>query len=207
LRRDLIRLALLGLCGVVVLVAYTTARIWEQGARDEQRPADAIVVLGAAQLNGRPSSVFKARLEHAVSLYQAGLAPFLIVTGGKADGDWTTEAAVARAFAIEHGVPAKAILVEDRGRTTLESMRTVGAMMRTRRLRSAVFVSDRTHLLRVLRMARDQALTGWGSPTMTSPTDTDPELRVDATIHEVAALGAYFLGGVGGPELRSRVGQ
>jgi uncharacterized SAM-binding protein YcdF (DUF218 family) len=86
-------------------------------------------------------------------------------------------------------------------------MRTVGAMMRGRGLRSAVFVSDRTHLLRVLRMARDQDLTGWGSPTTTSPTDTELALRVDATIHELAALAAYFVGGVGEPEPASAAGQ
>jgi len=122
------------------------------------------------------------------------------VTGGKAAGDRTTEAAVAREYAIQHDVPANAILVEDRGRTTLESMRSVGAMLRDRGMRSAVFVSDRTHLLRVLRMARDQGVTGWGSPTRTSPTDTEPGRRADATIHELAALAVYFVGGVGDAE-------
>ncbi|HEY0444024.1 MAG TPA: YdcF family protein [Candidatus Limnocylindrales bacterium] len=207
MRRDLIRLVLLGACGIVVLAAYTTLRIWEQGERDEQRPADAIVVLGAAQYDGRPSPVFKARLDHAVSLYQTGVAPVFIVTGGKAAGDRTTEAAVARAFAIDHGVPASAILVEDRGRTTLESMRTVGAMVRARGLRSVVFVSDRTHLLRVLRMARDQGITGWGSPTRTSPTDAEFGRRVDATIHELAALAVYFVGGIGDADPGSATSQ
>lgn len=206
MRRDLIRLALLGLGGAIVLAGYATVRIWDQGQRDEQRPADAIVVLGAAQYDGRPSPVFKARLEHAVSLYQRGFAPILVVTGGKAAGDWTTEAAVARAFAIEHDVPANAILVEDRGRTTLESMRSVGAMLRGRGLRSAIFVSDRTHMLRVLRMARDQGVNGWGSPTGSSPTDAEFASRADATIHELAALAVYFIGGVGDPESRTAAG-
>lgn len=200
MRRDLIRVALLGLGGAILLAGYATLRIWDQGERDEQRPADAIVVLGAAQYDGRPSPVLLARLEHAVSLYQRGVAPLLVVTGGKATGDWTTEAAVARAFAIEHGVPASAILLEDRGRTTLESMRSVGAMLRGRGLRSAVFVSDRTHMLRVLRMARDQGVNGWGSPTGSSPTDAELTSRADATIHELAALGVYFIGIGGDPE-------
>ncbi len=85
---------------------YATYRIWAQGQRDEQRPADAIVVMGAAQYDGRPSPIFAARLDHAVSLYLAGVAPVLVVTGGKADGDRTTEAASARAYAIARGVPA-----------------------------------------------------------------------------------------------------
>ena len=77
------------------------------------------MVLGAAQFDGRPSAVFAARLDHAVALYLAGLAPYLVVTGGKLEGDRTTEAAVARAYALERGVPADHILVEDAGRSTL----------------------------------------------------------------------------------------
>jgi uncharacterized SAM-binding protein YcdF (DUF218 family) len=153
--------------------------------------------MGAAEYDGRPSPVFRARLDHAVALYREGLAPLLVVTGGKAAGDRTTEAAVARDFAIAQGVPAKSILMEDQGRTTLESLRTVGQMLRTRGARDVVFVSDRTHMLRVLRMARDQGLTSFGSPTTTSPTDADVTSRADATLHELGALALYFLSGAG----------
>ena len=197
MRHDLTRLAAVALVGAVAVTAYATFRIWDQGEHDERRAADAIVVLGAAEYDGRPSPVFRARLDHAVSLYRAGLAPVLVVTGGKAAGDWTTEAAVAREFAIAEGVPSGSILVEDRGRTTLESLRTVGQMLRDRGARDVVFVSDRTHMLRVLRMARDQGLTSFGSPTTTSPTDADLISRADATIHELGALALYFLTGAG----------
>ena len=197
MRRDLTRLAAVALVGAVAITAYTTFRIWAQGERDERRSADAIVVLGAAEYDGRPSLVFRARLDHAVSLYRAGLAPIFVVTGGKAPGDRTTEAAVARDFAIAQGVPAASILVEDRGRTTLESLRTVGQMLRDRGARDVLFVSDRTHMLRVLRMARDQGLTSFGSPTTTSPTDRDLTSRADATLHELGALAFYFLTGAG----------
>jgi uncharacterized SAM-binding protein YcdF (DUF218 family) len=200
MRRDLIRLGLLALAGTVVITGYATFRIWDQGERDERRPADAIVVLGAAEYDGRPSPVFRARLDHAVALYKAGLAPFLVVTGGKASGDRTTEAAVAREFAIGHGVPEAAILVEDHGRTTLESLRSVGDMLRRRGLHDAVFVSDRAHMLRVLRMARDQGLTSFGSPTTTSPIDAEVGSRVDATVHELGALAFYFITGNAGLE-------
>jgi uncharacterized SAM-binding protein YcdF (DUF218 family) len=122
------------------------------------------------------------------------------VTGGKASGDRTTEAAVAREFAITHGVPEDAILVEDHGRTTLESLRSVGNMMRSRGLHDAVFVSDRAHMLRVLRMARDQGLTSFGSPTTTSPIDAEVGRRVDATVHELGALAFYFITGNAGLE-------
>ena len=197
MRHDLTRLAAVALVGAVAVTAYATFRIWDQGEQDERRAADAIVVLGAAEYDGRPSPVFRARLDHAVSLYRAGLAPVLVVTGGKAAGDRTTEAAVAREFAIAEGVPSGSILVEDRGRTTLESLRTVGQMLRDRGARDVVFVSDRTHMLRVLRMARDQGLTSFGSPTTTSPTDADVISRADATLHELGALALYFLTGAG----------
>jgi uncharacterized SAM-binding protein YcdF (DUF218 family) len=200
MRRDLIRLVVVAIAGAVLLAAYTSYRIWAQGARDERRPAPAIVVLGAAQFDGRPSPVFKARLDHAIDLYRAGVAPLLVTTGGNVPGDWTTEAAVARAFAIEQGVPAGAIVFEDRGRNTVESLRAVAVLLRGRGITDAVFVSDRSHMLRVLRIARDEGITGWGSPTDTSPTDADFGRRVDATIHELGALAFYFLAGDVGPE-------
>jgi uncharacterized SAM-binding protein YcdF (DUF218 family) len=180
---------------VALLIGWTVHRIDEQGQRDEQRPADAIVILGAAQYDGAPSPVFEARIRHAVDLYQAGIAPILIVTGGKEPGDRTTEAAAARAWAEAHGVPASAILAEDQGRTTLESLGSVAVIMRAHGLSSAVFVSDRTHMLRVLRIATDQGISAWGSPTTTSPIDADLRSRVEATIHELGALAVYFVAG------------
>jgi uncharacterized SAM-binding protein YcdF (DUF218 family) len=197
MRRDLIRLGLVGIVGTLVVVGYTTYRIWDQGGRDDSRAADAIVVLGAAQYNGRPSPVFQARLDHAIKLYHEGVAGTLVVTGGKLPGDRTTEAAAARAYALAHDVPADAILVEDRSRTTLESLQAVGRMLRERHLTTVVFVSDRTHMLRVLRIATDEGIDGHGSPTETSPTDATFLARFEATIHEIGALGLYFLAGTG----------
>jgi len=194
MRRDLTRLLIAVVAVAALLGGYATFRIWEQGDRDERRQVDAIVVLGAAQYNGTPSPVFRARLEHAIALYRDGYAGVLFVTGGKAEGDRTTEAAAARQFAIENGVPATAILVEDEGRTTLESLRTVGAMLRERGTTSALFVSDRTHMLRVLRIARDEGLEAYGSPTSTSPSDAAAG-RFESAAHELAALAVYFVAG------------
>lgn len=198
--RDLTRIVALGSAALVVVGAYASFRIWQQGDRDERQPADAIVVLGAAQYDGRPSPVLGARLDHAVGLYHAGIARFLVVTGGKAEGDRTTEAAAARRYAIDAGVPEEAILVEGQGRTTLESLRAVGEMFRARGLSSAVFVSDRTHMLRVLRIGSDQGIAGFGSPTTTSPVDRVLSSRIDATIHELGALAVYFVTGDVPPE-------
>ncbi|MES2210716.1 MAG: YdcF family protein [Chloroflexota bacterium] len=191
----LVRILLAVLLGATLVAGWTVFRIEEQGARDEQRRADAIVVLGAAQYNGRPSPVLEARLRHAVDLYGAGVAPLLIVTGGKAAGDRTTEASAARAWAVEHGVPASVILAEDRGRTTLESLEAVSEILRGRGLTTAVFVSDRTHMLRVLRIATDQGVVALGSPTTTGPVDADRDRRLEAIAHELGALAIYFVGG------------
>ncbi len=193
--RDLLVLAIATATGVGIFVGYAAFRVDEQGRRDERRPAGAIVVLGAAQYDGRPSGVYAARLDHAVQLYLAGIAPWLVVTGGKLPGDRTTEAAVGRAYALERGVPPDHILVEDAGRSTLESLRSVGFILRERGIVDAVFVSDRTHMLRVLRVARDEGIVAFGSPTSTGPSDADPERRLAATVHELGALGVYFLAG------------
>ncbi len=181
--------------GAVVVVAWTTWRIWDVGSHDDRRPVDAIVVLGAAQYNGRPSAILKARLDHGIDLYRAGLAPYLVVTGGKAEGDRTTEAASARTYALSKGVPDRAILVEDKGRTTLESLRGVAEILRDHRLDTALFVSDRTHMLRVLRIARDEGIASFGSPTTSSPSDASLENRVEATVHELGGLTLYFVAG------------
>jgi uncharacterized SAM-binding protein YcdF (DUF218 family) len=189
------RLVIAGLIAGIAIGGYAAYRIWDQGNRDERTPADAIVVMGAAQYDGRPSPVFAARLDHAIDLFHDGVAPRLIVTGGKREGDRTTEAASARRYAIEHGVPEEAILSEDASRTTLQSIRRVAALMHDNGMGSAVFVSDPSHMLRVLRMASDEGISGFGSPTRTSPLERDPVARVDAIVHELGALAVYFVSG------------
>jgi uncharacterized SAM-binding protein YcdF (DUF218 family) len=193
--RALGRLIVSTAVGMFLVVGWMSFRIWTTGNRDDPQRADAIVVLGAAQYNGRPSAILKARLDHAIELYRAGVAPWLVVTGGKAEGDRTTEAASARAYALAKGVPASAILVEDKGRTTLASLRGVGSLLHDGHLTTAVFVSDRTHMLRVLRIAHDVGVVGYGSPTTTSPTDLDLPSRAEATLHEIGGLTLYFVTG------------
>jgi uncharacterized SAM-binding protein YcdF (DUF218 family) len=189
------RLVIAGLIAAVAIGGYAAYRIWDQGNRDERTRADAIVVMGAAQYDGRPSPVFAARLDLAIDLFHDGVAPRLIVTGGKREGDRTTEAASARGYAIEHGVPEEAILSEDTSRTTLQSIRRVAALMRGQGIGSAVFVSDPSHMLRVLRMASDEGITGHGSPTRTSPLERDAVAHLDAIVHELGALAIYFVSG------------
>ena len=194
LGRTLVQVLAVGLAGLLLLVAYAIYRIAVQGGIEEARPADAIVVLGAAQFNGQPSTIFEARLQHAVDLWKRGLAPYLVVTGGKLPADITTEGATARAYAIANGVPEEAILGEYKGRNTLESLEGVKAILAGHDLHSAVFVSDETHMLRVLRMASDLGITAWGSPTRTSPSDLEPDRRWRAIVHELAGLAVYYVG-------------
>lgn len=202
---DLVRLFLIGGLAVVVAAGAATLQILRQGGSDEQRPADAIVVLGAAQYDGRPSPVFEARLEHAVALWHQGLASAFVVTGGKLPGDRTTEAAVAREYAIANGVPAEAIFGEDQAHNTLSSLSAVAAELRARDMDSAVFVSDPTHMLRVLRIADDMGIEAYGSPTPTSPIQAEPLRRVQAIAHELGALAVYFVTG-GAPQVEQTGG-
>jgi uncharacterized SAM-binding protein YcdF (DUF218 family) len=195
--RDLVTVVGIGGLAIAFLAGFTVFRVWQQGQLDDRRHADAIVVMGAAQYDGRPSPLFAARIDHAIELYRTGVASRLVMTGGKAVGDRTTEAASAQLYAVTHGVPPDAILLEDRSRTTLESIHGVGELLRAHGLLDAVFVSDRPHMLRVLRMAADDGIVAWGSPTQTSPIEHDLTARVDATVHELGALAVYFLFGGG----------
>src|SRR5215207_9891536 len=133
--------------GVVGAWATSAAAVLIWGARDRARSSDAIVVLGAAQYVGRPSPVLRARLDHALDLWQRGLAPTLIFTGGMGAGDTTSEAAVSRVYALKHGVPDTAILMENQGKTTRQSLEAVSAIMRAQQMRSAILVSDPFHML------------------------------------------------------------
>jgi uncharacterized SAM-binding protein YcdF (DUF218 family) len=189
--RDLILVFAAFALGGALLAGYTAYRIWDVGQHDNRRHVDAIVVLGAAQYNGRPSAVLAARLDHAIALYKEGYAPYLFVTGGNLPGDITTEAETGRRYAVKAGVPASAILMENTGGSTLESIEHVRAVFDERGLRTALFVSDRTHMLRVLRLAADEGIEAWGSPTETSPADSEQPMHFNAFMHEMGALGYY----------------
>jgi uncharacterized SAM-binding protein YcdF (DUF218 family) len=157
------------LLGVVVAWGVSAAAVLIWGSRDKARDADAIVVLGAAQYVGRPSPVLRARLDHALDLWQRGLAPRLIFTGGTGAGDTTSEAAVSRNYALRHGVPDTVILMENEGRTTRESFAAVAAIMRARQMHTAILVSDPFHMLRLRVLSSQYGVDAYTSPTKTSP--------------------------------------
>jgi Uncharacterized conserved protein len=143
--------------GIVFTVALVFVLVVSQ--QDERRPADAIVVLGAAQYNGRPSPVLKARLDHAADLYRDRLAPRIIVTGGVGRGDTMSEAAVSRRYLLWRGVRDTAIVVQPQGRSTYTSMTVVARWLQLRRLSSVILVSDPFHMCRLRLEARRTELT------------------------------------------------
>lgn len=169
-RKPLWERVLLGLMltGVGLWVATVLLIVW-WGKRDQARPAAAIVVLGAAQYVGHPSPVLRSRLDHAIALWRRGMAPVIVFTGGRGNGDTTSEAEVSRRYALKHGVPDSAILLENRGRTTSQSMEAVASIMDSRPSRRVILVSDPFHMLRLAILARQLGLRPYTSPTRTSP--------------------------------------
>jgi uncharacterized SAM-binding protein YcdF (DUF218 family) len=170
----------LGLLLLVALIVYTVGLVLVlvTSQRDEREPADAIVVLGAAQYNGRPSPVLRARLDHALSLYREGVSPLVLVTGGVGRGDTTSEAVVGRRYLVAQGVPADAVVAQGEGRTTMASMNAVAQWLRARGMRRVVLVSDPFHMFRLRLEARRTALVAYTSPTESSPISNNPALEL-----------------------------
>ena len=152
----LLALWLLGVAAYIVLV----------GERDQAAPADAIIVLGAAAYDARPSPVFEERIRHGIDLYQRGLAKKLIFTGGYGGGGARfSESQVARRYALKHGVPESAILIESSSRTTRQNLEQARKLMQQRGLHRVIVVSDPLHMSRALRLSHDLGIDALGSST------------------------------------------
>lgn len=154
----LLLLVVLWLLGVAAWIVYV-------GDRDQAAPADAILVLGAAAYDARPSPVFQERIRHALYLYRRGYADTLLFTGGYGYGARFSESQVARRYAMREGVPADAILIETLSRTTYENLREARALMLERGLHRVIVVSDPLHMSRALRLARRLGIDAIGSST------------------------------------------
>lgn len=164
-----IRIVGIFVLGAVVYFAVTYGQVWRGSRRDQTQPAPAIIVFGAAQYNGRPSAVLKARLDHAVDLYRRRLAPLVVVTGGRQPGDPFTEASVAAEYLLERGIPDRAVLREVSGESSWQSLSAAAGILADRHIDEALLVSDRFHSLRIEAIAGELGLTGHVSPTPTSP--------------------------------------
>lgn len=175
--RAFIRLVAGALLAVLLIWAGSMAAVLVWSSMDQARPAESIVVLGAAQYDGRPSPVLKARLDHGIDLWNRGMGKVLILTGGQGSGDTTSEAAVGKAYARKHGVPDTVILLENKGRTTRESMLGVADILEKRGNKTAILVSDPFHMLRLSIIGRRFGMTPYTSPTQTSPISPNREKR------------------------------
>lgn len=169
---------------LVIAVAYlgvTFVQVWMASGRDQARPADAIVVLGAAQYDGEPSPVLARRLDHAAELYAQGIAPVIVVTGGNQPGDRFTEATAGANYLIRLGVPDAAIRREVQGESSWESLAAAARFLRADGTTSVVLVSDPYHAMRIDGIAAELGLDAAVSPA-------DTGTPVGALLRETAAV-------------------
>jgi uncharacterized SAM-binding protein YcdF (DUF218 family) len=162
--------------------------------RDESCPADAIVVFGAAEYNGAPSPVFKARLDHTFDLEERGLAPLIITTGGSGGDASFTEAGVARDYLVQRGTDASKILTEEKSETSYESVKAVSRLLKERHGRTCIAVSDGFHLYRVKIMFAHEGITAFASPDPDSPIENDPVQQTLHTCRELVSSSFWYLG-------------
>lgn len=182
------RLVSLVVLSVLLVLGGTGAWVWWVARQDDRPTSDAIVVLGAAQFDGRPSSVFKARLQHARELYEDGVAPRVITVGGGRQGDRTTEAEAGAAFLRERGVEVVAV---PEGRNTLQSLEAVEDLMTDRGWEDAVLVTDPWHSARSRTMARDVGIEAETSPTRSGPSVRTRGTQIRYIARETLALLYY----------------
>ena len=173
----------------IAYYAVTLYQVHSTGRSDQSRAVDAIVVMGAAQYDGRPSPQLAARLDHAADLWSAGIAKVMVVTGGKQPGDRFTEAEASAKYLIDHGVPADAILQESHGHSSYASLDGVATLLRQRGLFRVLVVSDPFHLLRSRLIAQELGLVAYVSPTRTSPVRGNA-----ATVRELQEAAGIALG-------------
>ncbi len=181
-------LVLLGLVCVLIVI---------QGRRDEAQQVGAgqvgaALVLGAAQWNGDPSPVLRARLDHALELYRRGQVRQIILTGGVGAGDTTSEAAAGKQYLIDRGMTADALLLEEQGTNTWESLHNAVPLARANRIGAVLLVSDPFHMLRSIKMARDLGLIAYGSPTRSSPIATGSAEEMRSVLREAWAYMLYL---------------
>ena len=189
------RVVLAAVLACLLMAGGTALAIWWTARQDARPKSDAIVVLGSAQYNGVPSSIFAARLQHARALYQQGIAPVVVTVGGKKSGDNFTEAEAGRDYLAQEGVPRKALLAVPEGVDTLESMKDVAAVFRQRGWHSAVLVTDPWHVMRAEKMADDSGIDAASSPTRQGPAVQTRTTQFRYIMRETAAYLVYRLTG------------
>ena len=171
MKRAIGTVAVMAVVAFAIAAAYVSAEVARQAKVDEARSADVILVLGAAEYRGRPSPVLRARLDHALELYQRGLAPHILTTGGAGGDPVYTEGGVGQLYLVTRGVPSEAIIVEREGESTVYSIAAAAEIMRRMELKSCIIVSDGYHIFRVKKMLESRGITAYGSPWSTHSAD------------------------------------
>ncbi|MEY2458503.1 MAG: hypothetical protein QOG30_333 [Acidimicrobiaceae bacterium] len=169
MRRRVLRIVAVVAALLASYVLVTFVQVWHASHQDDARKAQAIIVLGAAQFDGRPSAVLSARLDHAADLYKRGLAPLIVVTGGKQTGDRFTEAEASANYLADKGIPGAAIERETTSTNSYDELAAAARFLHQRGINDVVLVSDPFHAYRINAIARDVGLNAHVSPTPTSP--------------------------------------
>jgi uncharacterized SAM-binding protein YcdF (DUF218 family) len=176
----------------VVWCHWVYVQIQRYANLDQAAPADAIGVFGAAEYDGRPSPVFRARLDHALDLYHRGIAPLIITLGGEG-GDQFSEGSVGRDYLMSQGVPEQDIIAETESRNTEESARRIAVIARANGLRRLVIVSDGTHLFRIHAICAADGLDVLTSPRP-RPAVEDKTLEAERLVHEILSYTLWRMG-------------
>ena len=194
MRRRIRRIAIWLLVALLSWCVVLGVIVWNYGTYDRANKSDCIIVLGAAVQGTSPSPVFEERIRHGMNLYTAGYAPKLLFTGGIGDGQNHSESSIGRSFAIEHGVPAPDILVEEKSRTTQQNLSEAYALMKEHQMNSAIIVSDPLHMKRAMMMAGDLHIVASSSPTPTSRYRSF-KTQLGFLLREVYFIHHYFITG------------
>jgi len=174
-----------------ILVLFVLIR--RAATLDDAQTADIIVVLGAAQYNGRPSPVFRARLDHAVTLFRRKVANRILTTGGYGLDRRFSEAGVGKTYLEKQNIPGKCILTETSGSTTIDSLEKSIALLKQQKLTRVIAVSDGFHLFRIKQILRDHEITAYGSPAQNSLIESSFKSRSLASLREVFVYTAYLV--------------
>jgi uncharacterized SAM-binding protein YcdF (DUF218 family) len=197
MKRRLLKSAALAILLVLIAISaywiYLYREVRFNAIHDDARTADAIIVLGAAQYNGRPSKILKARLDHVLELYKKGISKSVITTGGYGPDPNYSEAQVSTQYLTQHGVPAENIVTEQASLTTRDSVRAATALMKSKAWSSVVVVSDGFHLYRLKEMLSDDGIVAYTSPAPDSPIEGSASQRFWYSVREVFLFSAYRL--------------
>ncbi|MFA6106888.1 MAG: YdcF family protein [Patescibacteria group bacterium] len=192
MEKRLKKIFLFSLLAVLSVWFFILARIYYFSNIDNRQRADAIIVLGASQWNGEPSPVFRARLDQAVNLYREGLSGKIILTGGVGEGEETSEAVAGKNYLIKKGIDGASIFMEEKGRTTLQSLNEAEKILKEKNLNSVILVSDGFHIMRLGKMAKDIGLEYFYSPVKNGPIDNNWRAAAKCYVRESAVYILYL---------------